>query len=203
MERRETSRATLGTLMVSTGQPVQIVDLSASEPVRIAQAAKLLHESFESRSSAWPDIGSARNEVMLSLESPKISRVAVDESGEVLGWVGAEAQYDGLVWEIHPLVVASQHRRRGIGRALVNDLENLVASRGGLTLWLGSDDELGETSLANVDLYSGLHARLAEFHSSGEHPGAFYQRLGFRVVGVLPDANGRGKPDIFFAKRIG
>jgi aminoglycoside 6'-N-acetyltransferase I len=182
---------------------MRIVDLGPNDAGNIAQAANLLHQSFQSRSPAWPDIASARNEVMLSLESPKISRVAVDESGGVLGWIGAEVQYGGLVWEIHPLVVASQHRRHGIGRALVIDLEGLVAARGGLTLWLGSDDELGETSLAKVDLYSGLHARLAEFQSSGEHPGAFYQRLGFRVVGVLPDANGRGKPDIFFAKRIG
>jgi hypothetical protein len=36
----------------------------------------------------------------------------------------------------------------------------------------------------------------------GEHPGEFYLRLGFRIVGVLPDANGRGKPDIFVAKSL-
>jgi len=27
-------------------------------------------------------------------------------------------------------------------------------------------------------------------------------RLGFRVVEVMPDANGRGKPDSFLAKRV-
>jgi GNAT superfamily N-acetyltransferase len=188
--------------MVSTRSTMRIVDLTAAEPERIVQAANLLHQSFHSRSSAWPDIASARNEVMLAIDPTKICRAAIDENG-VVGWIGAEADYDGLVWEIHPLVVAQQHRRRGIGRALVTDVEALVVERGGVTLWLGSDDELSETSLADIDLYADLPARLAEFQSGGEHPAPFYRRLGFQIVGVLPDANGRGKPDIFFAKRIG
>ena len=34
------------------------------------------------------------------------------------------------------------------------------------------------------------------------HPYAFYQKLGYTIVGVMPDANGRGKPDIYLAKRV-
>ncbi len=30
----------------------------------------------------------------------------------------------------------------------------------------------------------------------------FYQKVGYTVVGVVPDANGLGKPDILMAKRI-
>ena len=30
----------------------------------------------------------------------------------------------------------------------------------------------------------------------------FYLRVGFHIVGVIPDANGFGKPDILMAKRI-
>jgi aminoglycoside 6'-N-acetyltransferase I len=182
---------------------VDIVDLDVTDLDHIAQAARLLHASFRRRSSAWPDIASAQNEVMATIGHTKISRVALDDAGCVIGWIGAEPQYDGLVWEIHPLVVAEERRERGIGSALIADVENLVVKRGGLTLWLGSDDELGETSLANVDLYTDLPARLADFHATGEHPAPFYQRLGFHIAGVLPDANGRGKPDIFFAKRLG
>jgi aminoglycoside 6'-N-acetyltransferase I len=30
----------------------------------------------------------------------------------------------------------------------------------------------------------------------------FHQKLGYTVVGVVPDANGPGKPDISMAKRV-
>jgi aminoglycoside 6'-N-acetyltransferase I len=34
------------------------------------------------------------------------------------------------------------------------------------------------------------------------HPFTFYERLGYHIVGVIPDANGIGKPDILMAKRL-
>ncbi|MQC25305.1 MAG: N-acetyltransferase, partial [Chloroflexi bacterium] len=36
----------------------------------------------------------------------------------------------------------------------------------------------------------------------GGHPFEFYQRCGFVLVGMLPDANGPGRPDIYMAKRV-
>jgi aminoglycoside 6'-N-acetyltransferase I len=36
-----------------------------------------------------------------------------------------------------------------------------------------------------------------------DHSYEFYQKLGFVIVGVIPDANGFGKPDILMAKRVG
>jgi aminoglycoside 6'-N-acetyltransferase I len=100
-------------------------------------------------------------------------------------------------------VVSQAHRGSGIGAALVRDLESAVAARGALTLWVGADDENFETSLGGVDLYDDLPARLREVRGGGAHPCAFYGRMGFQIVGVMPDANGRGKPDIFMAKRVG
>lgn len=35
-----------------------------------------------------------------------------------------------------------------------------------------------------------------------DHPYEFYPKMGFAIVGVMPDANGIGKPDIFMAKRL-
>jgi hypothetical protein len=34
------------------------------------------------------------------------------------------------------------------------------------------------------------------------HPFLFYRKLGYVVTGVMPDANGRGRPDIFMSKRL-
>jgi aminoglycoside 6'-N-acetyltransferase I len=54
-----------------------------------------------------------------------------------------------------------------------------------------------------VDLYADVPGAIRDLAVlRGEHPGEFYRRLGFRVVGLMPDANGPGKPDIFFAKRV-
>ena len=182
----------------------QIVDLSPDATDLIEQTAVLLRDAFRNRTEGWQDLESTREEVVESLAPEKISRVAVGESGKVLGWVGAMPQYRGRVWELHPLVVAQSHRRQGIGRALVEDLERLLASRGAETLWLGSDDENGETTLAGIDLYADVAGAIRNFRKiRGEHAGEFYLRLGFRITGVMPDANGPGKPDIFFAKRVG
>lgn len=179
-----------------------IVDLVAGRPDHLEQTAVLLYESFRGRSLAWPTLPAARREVQASLGTGKISRVALDGAGAVIGWIGGQPQYDGQVWELHPLVVASAQRHRGIGRALVEDLEAQVAEHGALTLWAGSDDENFETSLGGVDLYHDLPSRLAAVRAAGQHPYSFYHRLGFRVVGVMPDANGPGKPDIFLAKPV-
>ena len=181
----------------------RIVDLTRDTPDLIEEAAVLLRDAFHNRTEDWQDLDSTRQEVMDSLGPERVSRVAVDPSGNVLGWVGGIPMYRGRVWELHPLVVAQSHRALGVGRALVQDLERVVASRGALTLWLGSDDENDETSLSGVDLYQDVPGAIRGLRKiRGEHPCEFYLRLGFRVTGVLPDANGPGRPDIFFAKRV-
>jgi aminoglycoside 6'-N-acetyltransferase I len=179
-----------------------IEDLTATDSARIEGAARLLHAAF-SHFGAWTTIAEARQEVVDSLSEDRVSRVAVGADGAVLGWIGAIREYDGLVWELHPIVVAEAWRRRGVGRALVQDLEGILTSHGALTLWAGSDDLAGETSLGGIDLYSALPDAFHAVRSWGDHPLPFYRRLGFHVIGVMPDANGPGKPDVFLGKRLG
>jgi aminoglycoside 6'-N-acetyltransferase I len=181
--------------------PFTIEDLSASDGARVEAAARLLHVAFTPL-GAWTTLADATREVLDSLSEDRVSRVAVGADGTVLGWIGAIREYDGLVWELHPLVVHQRSRRQGVGRALVEDLEAILSARGALTLWAGSDDLVGETSLGGVDLYSTLPDAFHGVRSWGQHPLPFYRRLGFHIIGVMPDANGPGRPDIFLGKRL-
>lgn len=179
-----------------------LADLTRDRTDWIDQTAVLLHSAFRGRTRDWQDLDSARRTVVESLEPEKISRIALDDENRIAGWIGGEPSYDGHVWEIHPLVVAEPHRRRGLGRELVADFERLAAQRGALTLWVGSDDEHDETSLSGVDLYGDIPGAIRSIRNLKGHPYEFYMKLGFRIVGVMPDANGRGKPDIFLARRV-
>ena len=183
---------------------MQIVDLRPEDEQVIGQVAALLVDGFKEHwPQAWPDLEQAVREVRASFAADRLSRVARDGRGTIVGWVGGISQYDGHVWELHPLVVRPDRQGQGIGRALVADLEERVRERGGLTLWVGTDDEDGQTTLSGVNLYPDVCAHLATLRNLARHPYEFYQKLGFVLVGVLPDANGWGKPDIYLAKRVG
>jgi aminoglycoside 6'-N-acetyltransferase I len=182
---------------------MRIVALLPQEENLIAQIAQLLCEGFKEHwPQAWPDLDSAEHEVLLSFGEDRLSRVAIGDGGKVLGWIGGIRMYDGHVWELQPLVVSPEAQGHGIGRALVEDLEQQVRRRGGLTLFLGTDDEDDQTSLSGVDLYPNVFEHLTKIKNLRGHPYEFYQKLGFVIVGVVPDANGPGKPDIFMAKRV-
>ncbi|HEX7593073.1 MAG TPA: N-acetyltransferase, partial [Anaerolineae bacterium] len=88
------------------------------------------------------------------------------------------------------------------GRALVHDLEAQARQRGAITVYLGSDDEFGGTNLFGADVYPNVLDHLAAIRNIRDHPYAFYQKCGYAIVGIIPDANGFGKPDILMAKRI-
>jgi aminoglycoside 6'-N-acetyltransferase I len=180
-----------------------IGDLLAKDSSRIAQVAELLLLAFKDLSpDSWPDFESAFAEVRESFEPGRISRVAIDSNGDILGWVGGISHYAGKAWELHPIVVHPDHQGKRIGTALVRDLIKQVSSRGGATLWLGTDDETNRTSIAGKDLYPDVLAQLSRLCNIHGHPFEFFQKVGFSIVGVIPDANGIGKPDILMAMRV-
>jgi len=136
---------------------------------------------------------------MLSEERIAFAAMADDR---VVGIIGAIPGYGVTGWELHPLAVLTAYQKRGIGTALIKALEDEVADRGGIMIYLGSDDESGTTSLFGVDLYDDTFGKIANIQNTGGHPFPFYEKCGYKIVGIFPDANGFGKPDIWMAKRI-
>lgn len=178
---------------------MKIIDLDRNNFNLILQAAKLLIDCFD---CAWSTMIEAIEEVIEALEEGNISRAAVDEQGDLLGWIAGSAQYDGNVWELHPLVVRRDSQNRGIGRMLVEDFEKRACERGGITVILGTDDESYSTSIGGIDVYLNLYDNMKNIKNLRKHSYEFYEKVGYKIVGIIPDANGFGKPDILMAKRI-
>jgi aminoglycoside 6'-N-acetyltransferase I len=181
--------------------PLFITDFPDPAALR-DQMAELLVIGFLEHWNAWKTTEEGRQEIQDILETGFVRVALNDTSDRVLGWIGGLPDYDGKVWELHPLVVHPDHQKQGVGRALVADFEQQVKARGGLTIRLGSDDEDSMTSLSDTDLYDNLWEKIANIRNLKGHPFEFYQKLGYSIIGVIPDANGRGKPDILMGKRI-
>ena len=183
---------------MTTDQGFAIAQVAADDEGAVRQAAELIRR-------AWPDWvetdAAAVAEVREALGPGRVC-LAAREGEAVLGWVGAIPTYD-FAWELHPLVVREGERGRGVGRSLVAALEAELRTRGALTVYLGTDDDGPEpgTTAGGVDLFPDPLAYAARLEVIN-HPVGFYRRLGYVVVGLIPDANGPGKPDVLMAKRL-
>lgn len=178
-------------------------DFKALGAAQRAEAAGVLREALAHLPSAYGAPGEAEAEVARRCDDDEwLGYAAVETGGGVIGWIGAIRTYDAG-WEIHPLVVAPAHQRRGVGSALLAHLEARAKGDGVLTLFLGSDDDYGGTSLFGRALFPDVlaHAAVVEATPRG-HALTFYRKHGYRVVGLLPDVNGAGRPDILMAKSL-
>jgi aminoglycoside 6'-N-acetyltransferase I len=183
---------------------VEITPLRSLDSVQLERCASLLVECFaENWPEAWPTIEEARDEVKTFFQiEERFAAFAAVEGETVVGWIGGISEYDGNVVELHPIVVDPLRQGEGIGRFLVERLEEAAQEHGAYTMRVGTDDESGMTTLSNTDLYDDLPHKIASIQNLRRHPFEFYQNLGYSIIGVIPDANGPGKPDILMAKRL-
>ncbi len=183
---------------------MEILPLTMLGQTHHQRAAELLVTGFAVHwPNAWPDMESALSDVRDLLQPENIVLAAVSHrDNELMGWIGGLPEYDGHVLELHPLVVAPEHQGHGIGRALVMALEAEARRANYVTITLGTDDEDHMTSLGGVQLLPDVWAHIANIQNYKRHPYAFYQKLGFVITGVVPDANGQGKPDILMSKSL-
>jgi aminoglycoside 6'-N-acetyltransferase I len=181
---------------------MKIEDLSPEDDDAIEQVVALLVDFAPNRAAAWPDDESAMETVEDALDEDSIARVALNDAGVVIGFAAAAPQYSHA-WELHPLVVARNEQGRGVGRALVADIEELVAAEGGLTVYLGADDLDESTSAAEEDLFPDVLGKAQDLElRKRRHPIGFYLYLGYEIVGIIPDANGPGRPDVWLARSV-
>jgi len=182
---------------------MNIITLSSTNESLIQQAAQLMVDAFrEHFPEAWRTFEDGLEEIHEMLEVERICRAAIEDAGNLLGIIGGISGYEGRVWELHPLAVQPKLQGQGIGKSLIEDFEEQVRLRGGLTITLGTDDEDSMTSLADVDLFENTWEKIQNIRNVKGHPFEFYQKMGYVITGVVPDANGIGKPDILMSKRV-
>lgn len=162
------------------------------------QVKALLKEAF---AQAYATKKALDEEVEEFLAPDYIALIDI-ENGEIKGLVGAKAQYGNTGYELHPLVVKKSWRNQGIGKRLLKALEKHLKHLGCIILYLGSDDEHNQTSLSQSDIYQNPLAALKAIKNLDHHPYSFYLKQGYKLLGVIPDANGFNKPDIIMGKRL-
>lgn len=177
-------------------EDLELILLTKEKENELKACAQILMESFE---HAWNTEKEAEETLRETLESGVL--IAVRREKKTAGFVGAHPEYP-FGWELHPLAVAPGARGMGLGSLLVARIEREAERAGALVMYLGTDDEDGLTSLSEGDLFENTLEKMKEIRNRAGHPYEFYQKCGYQIVGVLPDVNGPGKPDIFMAKRL-
>lgn len=181
---------------------IKIIDFEKENTEYIEQAARLMFGAFNVISPNYCNtMEKARKAVLDFFDVTDLLRIAVIDD-TVVGIIGHIRQYHGNVYELHPVAVDVRYQNRGIGRLLLKDMEQIIYKLGGKTMQLGSDDEAYMTSLSGVDLYDNLWDRIKNIKNLKNHPYEFYMKCGFQIIGVMPDANGIGKPDIYLGKKV-
>ena len=177
-------------------EDLELILLTKEKENELKACAQILMESF---AHAWNTEKEAEETLRETLESGVL--IAVRREKKAAGFVGAHPEYP-FGWELHPLAVAPGERGMGLGSLLVARIEREAERAGALVMYLGTDDEDGLTSLSEGDLFENTLEKMKEIRNKAGHPYEFYQKCGYQIVGVLPDVNGPGKPDIFMAKRL-
>jgi aminoglycoside 6'-N-acetyltransferase I len=180
---------------------VEAVPFEVMSATQREEAAAILVSALAHVPSAWKHMGEAGKEVATFFDNPERLAIGALDGGRLVGWIGG-IRHSSHAWELHPLVVQAAYQGRGCGTLLVAALEAAARREEVCTIWLGTDDDFGGTSLYGKDLFPDVLEHLRRLEPTNGHPFTFYRRMGYTVVGVLPDVDGPGKHDILMAKRI-
>ncbi len=130
------------------------------------------------------------------------SLFARDGDGAPIGWLRMEHFRGQVSAEVKLVAVHPARRRQGVGCTLVMAAEERMRASGCVTMLATVGDTRGRTNLYGVDVTEDAPRLLADFSCHADHPAGFFLQIGYRLVGLLPDAYGPGKHDLTLARRI-
>jgi len=179
----------------------KICKINESENIK-EQAAQILLETFP-QVNMWPDLN--KEEAAQTVNECTVDEniaIGIKIEDRLIGWIGLRPMYE-KTWELHPLAVIPEFQNKGCGRILINELEKIAQEKGIIGIAAGSDDETDKTSLSEKEITGdNIFEEIKNIKNYKNHPFEFYIKCGFSIVGVIPNANGPNKPDIWLWKDI-
>jgi len=169
----------------------------------IKQAAELLYITFsEINGTLWPkNEKDAFIEVKECIKGSNIC-IGIKLENKLIGWAGLRPMYE-KTWELHPMVIKQEFQGKKYGQKLLNELENIAYKNGIIGIVAGSDDETNSTSLSDKEINGeNIFEEIKCIKNYKKHPFEFYKKCGYNIIGIIPNANGQNKPDIWLWKDI-
>lgn len=184
-------------------EDLTLIDLKHEGQRVLNEAAVMLYNEFlQTAPHSWNTMEAALREVRECVSGDFIC-IGLLNKERLICWAGLRPMCGRITWELHPMVVAGEFQGKGAGRRLVTELEGIARKHRILNIVLGTDDETGRTSLYGKDLYKAdLYQEMTGIKNLERHPYEFYRKMGYTIIGIVPDANGPGKPDIWMGKRL-
>jgi aminoglycoside 6'-N-acetyltransferase I len=166
------------------------------------QAKEILLKTF-SEADMWPALNEkeALDTVNESIVKENIC-IGIKINRQLIGWIGLRPLYE-KTWELHPLAILPEFQKKGYGKILINETEKMAQKKGIIGIVAGSDDETNKTSLSEKEITEdNIFEEIRNIKNYQNHPFEFYKKCGFIIVGIIPNAGGLQKPDIWMWKDI-
>ena len=108
-------------------------------------------------------------EELAGVPANRYYRVALDDEGTIVGYAGIFTPDQGIDADIHTLTVSPDHRRKGIGRALLEEMIAWAKQRQAPVVFLEVRE--GNDEAAPLYISSGFSAisRRNDYYGTGVH----------------------------------
>jgi aminoglycoside 6'-N-acetyltransferase I len=167
------------------------------------QAANILYITFnEINGNLWlKNENSAIDVVEECIKGSNIC-IGIKLENKLIGWGGLRPMYE-KTWELHPIVIKKEFQGKKYGKLLISEIEKTAYKNGIIGIVAGSDDETNSTSLSKKEINGdNIFEEIKNIKNYKNHPYEFYKKCGYNIIGIIPNANGQNKPDIWLWKDI-